>query len=92
MLYRPTAHYACHPCDDAILSLHELAGKHWKLQQQRRELGIADITSGMDKLGVLLRGHARNAYWYGSRLSIDAARTLTPLNNATSLQTAAGVP
>ena len=27
----------------------------------------------------------------GSRLSIDAARALCPLNNATSLQTAAGV-
>jgi homospermidine synthase len=77
--------------DDAVLSLHELAGKHWMLQPRRRELGAADITSGMDELGVLLCGHARNAYWYGSRLSIDAARRLSPLNNATSLQTAAGV-
>jgi len=89
--YRPTVHYAYHPCDDAVLSLHELAGKHWTLQPRRRELGAADITSGMDELGVLLCGHARNAYWYGSRLSIDAARSLSPLNNATSLQTAAGV-
>jgi homospermidine synthase len=89
--YRPTVHYAYHPCDDAVLSLHELAGKHWMLQPRRRELGAADVTSGMDELGVLLCGHARNAYWYGSRLSIDAARRLSPLNNATSLQTAAGV-
>lgn len=89
--YRPTVHYAYHPCDDAVLSLHELAGKHWTLQPRRRELGAADIVSGKDELGVLLCGHARNAYWYGSRLSIDDARRLSPLNNATSLQTAAGV-
>lgn len=89
--YRPTVHYAYHPCDDAVLSLHELAGKHWTLQPRRRELDAANIVSGMDELGVLLCGHARNAYWYGSRLSIDAARRLSPLNNATSLQTAAGV-
>ena len=25
-LYRPTCHYAYHPCDDAVLSLHELHG------------------------------------------------------------------
>ncbi|MBU0752598.1 MAG: saccharopine dehydrogenase NADP-binding domain-containing protein [Gammaproteobacteria bacterium] len=89
--YRPTVHYAYHPCDDAVLSLHELAGKNWHLQQRRRELRAADIHSGMDELGVLLAGHAKNAYWYGSRLSIGQARELCPLNNATSLQTAAGV-
>lgn len=27
--YRPTVHYAYHPCDDAVLSVHELAGKNW---------------------------------------------------------------
>ncbi len=91
LAYRPTVHYAYHPCDDAVLSLHELAGKGWQLQPQRRELDAAEIVSGMDELGVLLAGHARNAYWYGSRLGIDEARVLCPLNNATSLQTAAGV-
>ena len=90
-VYRPTVHYAYHPCDDAVLSLHELAGKGWRLQRERRELGAADIEAGMDELGVLLAGHARNAYWYGSRLAIDQARALCPHNNATSLQTAAGV-
>ena len=91
VIYRPTVHYAYHPCDDAVLSLHEFAGKSWRLQEQRRELGADDIVSGMDELGVLLCGHARNAYWYGSRLTNDAARELCPSNNATSLQTAAGV-
>ena len=26
-LYRPTCHYAYHPCDDAVLSLHEMFGQ-----------------------------------------------------------------
>lgn len=90
-VYRPTVHYAYHPCDDAVLSLHELAGKNWHLQETRRELVDGVIIRGMDELGVLLAGHARNAYWYGSRLGIEQARALCPHNNATSLQTAAGV-
>lgn len=27
-VYLPTVHYAYHPCDDAVLSLHELVGDH----------------------------------------------------------------
>jgi homospermidine synthase len=88
--YRPTVHYAYHPCDDAVLSLHELAGKNWRLQDTQR-LMVDEITQGMDELGVLLMGHARGAYWYGSRLTIDEARRLVPYNNATSLQVTAAV-
>lgn len=89
--YRPTVHYAYYPCDDTVLSLHEAAGQNWQLQARKRLLGADDIVSGMDELGVLLLGHARNAYWYGSRLTIEKARQLCPFNNATSLQTAAGI-
>ena len=88
--YRPTVHYAYHPCDDAVLSMHELAGKNWHLQKEKRLL-MHDIVAGIDELGVLLLGHARNAYWYGSRLSIEEARRLVPYNNATSLQVTAAV-
>jgi homospermidine synthase len=88
--YRPTVHYAYHPCDDAVLSLHELAGKNWTMQPEQR-LMMDEITHGIDELGVLLMGHARGAYWYGSRLSIDEARRLAPNNNATSLQVTAPV-
>lgn len=91
VVYRPTVHYAYHPCDDAVLSLHELAGKNWHLQDRRRELADAAIIAGMDELGVLLGGHAKGAYWYGSRLTIGQTQALCPHNNATSLQTAAGV-
>jgi homospermidine synthase len=88
--YRPTVHYAYHPCDDAVLSLHELAGKNWALQSNKR-LMMNEIAKGIDELGVLLMGHAKGAYWYGSRLSIDEARKLVPHNNATSLQVTAAV-
>ncbi|MBV1796346.1 homospermidine synthase [Siccirubricoccus sp. G192] len=88
--YRPTVHYAYHPCDDAVLSLHEIAGRNWQMQPSQR-LMMQEITAGRDELGVLLMGHARGAYWYGSRLTIEEARRLAPHNNATSLQVTAAV-
>ncbi len=88
--YRPTVHYAYHPCDAAILSLHEFAGKNF-IQQSRQRLIVDEIISGIDELGVLMAGHTRGAYWYGSRLSIDEARELCPHNSATSLQVTAPV-
>jgi homospermidine synthase len=84
-VYRPTVHYSYHPSDSAIVSLHEFAGRNWHLQDRQRIL-LDEITSGVDELGVLLAGHKKNAYWFGSRLSIDEARKLAPHNNATSLQ------
>ena len=45
----------------------------------------------MDELGVLLMGHRKGAFWYGSQLTIEEARRLAPHNSATSLQVAAGV-
>jgi homospermidine synthase len=88
--YRPTSHYAYHPCDDAVLSVHELAGKNWQMQPEKR-LMTDEIIHGMDELGVLLMGHAKGAYWYGSRLTIEEARRVVPHNNATSLQVTAAV-
>ncbi len=88
--YRPTVHYAYHPCDDAVLSLHEFAGKNWRLQDEKR-LMMHEIARGMDELGVLLMGHPRGVYWYGSRLTIEETRRLVPYNNATSLQVTAAV-
>ena len=88
--YRPTCHYAYHPCDDAVLSVHELGGKNWQLQPDKR-LMMDEIIDGIDELGVLLMGHRRGVYWYGSRLSIDQTRRIVPYNNATSLQVTAAV-
>lgn len=88
VIFRPTVHYAYHPCDDAVLSVHELAGKNW-VQQDRQRLMMDEIVSGIDELGVLLMGHSNGVYWYGSRLDIHEARRLAPHNNATSLQVTA---
>jgi homospermidine synthase len=88
--YRPTCHYAYHPCDDAILSLHELQGHAFR-QQSRIRLMNEEIVDGIDELGVLLYGHANNAYWYGSQLSIEEARRLAPYQNATALQVTSAV-
>jgi homospermidine synthase len=90
VLYRPTVHYAYHPCDAAVLSVHEFSGRNFELQKRKRIL-MDDIVSGIDELGVLLAGHKKNAYWYGSQLSIEEARRLAPYNNATSLQVTVSV-
>lgn len=88
--YRPTVHYAYHPCDDAVLSMLELRARNWQVQEKKRVVS-REIISGVDEVGVLLMGHEKGIYWYGSRLSIDDARALAPYNSATSLQVAAGV-
>ena len=84
-VYRPTCYYAYHPCDDAVLSLLEMVGQNYKMPDRTRLLRD-DLSDGFDELGVLLVGHAKGAYWYGSQLSIHQARALCPHNNATSLQ------
>ena len=90
VIHRPTVHYAYHPCDSAIMSIHELVGRNY-VQQERQRILLNDITKGFDELGVLLAGHRKNAYWFGSQLSIEEARKLAPYNNATSLQVTSAV-
>jgi homospermidine synthase len=89
-LYRPTVHYSYHPSDNAVLSVHEFSGRNYSMQERKRIM-MDDITTGIDELGVLLGGHKKNAYWYGSQLSIDEARKLVPHNTATSLQVCVAV-
>ncbi|MGH6893270.1 MAG: saccharopine dehydrogenase C-terminal domain-containing protein, partial [Dongiaceae bacterium] len=89
-IYRPTVHYAYHPCDDAVLSVRELQMHNFKMQSKVRLLGD-EIVAGMDELGALLMGDF-GALWYGSQLTIEEARAiLGPRFNATSLQIAAPV-
>ena len=89
--YRPTCHYAYHPCNEAVLSLHEMFGQAGKVQSAYHILTEDEITDGIDELGVLLYGHARNAYWYGSQLSIEETRRIAPYQNATGLQVTSAV-
>ncbi|CAN5171904.1 homospermidine synthase [soil metagenome] len=90
-VYRPTSHYAYHPSNDATLSLHEMFGNGGRLQPASHILEADEILDGMDELGVLLYGHRKNAYWYGSQLSIEEARKLAPHQNATGMQVTSAV-
>jgi len=89
--YRPTCHYAYHPANNAVLSLHEMFGNGGNPQPDFVVMDEGDIVDGIDELGVLLYGHRRNAYWYGSQLSIEETRALAPYQNATGLQVTSAV-
>ncbi|WP_137389851.1 homospermidine synthase [Rhodoligotrophos defluvii] len=91
VVYRPTCHYAYHPCNDAVLSLNELFGAAAQVQETLHVLTEEEILTGCDELGVLLYGHAKNAYWYGSQLSIEETRQLAPAQSATGLQVTSAV-
>ncbi len=52
---------------------------------------VDEIIDGVDELGVLLMGHAKGAYWFGSQLSSHQTRDLIEYNSATSLQVTVGV-
>jgi len=90
-VYRPTCHYAYHPANDAVLSLHEMFGQAGKVQEKHHILTENEIVDGIDELGVLLYGHKKNAYWYGSQLSIEETRAIAPYQNATGLQVTSAV-
>lgn len=89
--YRPTVHYAYRPSNVALLSLDEMFERGGKLPKKQKILGGDDILDGHNELGVLLYGHAKNAYWYGSQLGIEQARALVPHQNATGLQVSSGM-
>ena len=74
-----------------MLSLHEMFGRAGKLQEKHHILDENEIVDGIDELGVLLYGHGKNAYWYGSQLSIEETRELAPYQNATGLQVTSAV-
>jgi len=89
--FRPTCHYAYHPANDAVLSLHELFGNGGHIQSEHHILDENEIVDGIDELGVLLFGHKNNAYWYGSQLSIEETRAIAPYQNATGMQVTSAV-
>jgi homospermidine synthase len=91
VVYRPTCHYAYHPCDDAVVSFHEYFGTGLRPPASRHVLEEHEIVDGLDELGVLLYGHELNALWYGSQLTIEEARRLAPEQNATGLQVTSAV-
>src|SRR5262249_42419602 len=50
VVHRPTCHYAYHPCDDAVLSLHEMSGAAWQRQKEWKILDEHEIVDGIDEL------------------------------------------
>lgn len=89
-VYRPTVHYAYMPCNDSIVSLHELRCRSYELHPRQRIL-TDEIAEGMDLFGALIMGHRYQSWWTGSILSIETARKKVPHVNATAVQVAAGV-
>ena len=89
--FRPTCHYAYHPANDAVLSLHELFGNGGHTQPKHHILTEDEIVDGIDELGVLLYGHKKNACWYGSQLSVEETRRIAPYQNATGMQVTSAV-
>ena len=90
VVYRPTVHYAYLPCDETLVSLHELRCRNYELHPRQRIL-TDEIVEGMDLIGSLIMGHCYQSWWTGSILNIEAARKLVPHSNATAVQVAAGV-
>ena len=84
--YRPTVHYAYQPCPDAIMSMLEAFGNDGTPQPKMKVYTEDEIATGFDELGVLLYGHKKNALWFGSTLTHEAATRLAPEQNATGLQ------
>lgn len=89
-VYRPTVHYSYLPSDAAIASVLELRMRGWEMQPEQRILND-EIVSGRDELGVLLMGHPYGAWWTGSLLSIDEARSVLPHQSATTMQVAGSI-
>jgi homospermidine synthase len=91
--YRPTSYYCYHPCDAAVLSIHEMLGRNKVEQDTKRLLRPDEILDGVDELGVLLLGDFApgfTGYWHGSRLRHEDAIQVK-YNQATSLQVTAAV-
>ncbi|MBN3759857.1 saccharopine dehydrogenase NADP-binding domain-containing protein [Burkholderia sp. Ac-20365] len=88
--YRPTVYYAYRPTDSAIQSLSLLPEIAHSSPEHQRVLKH-DIADGIDELGVLVMSGLGVSLWLGSALSIDRARAVAPLNNATSLQVVSSI-
>lgn len=89
LAYRPTVYYAYRPCNKAMEMIDRLRRKVEHPDEVERAV-MQDPVTGQDELGTLLV-HATGAYWYGSTLTVDQAKSLAPHNNATSMQVVATI-
>lgn len=87
--YRPTVYYAYRPSSITCQSINSWI--NCGLADPLSKIVLKDeLIDGFDQLGVLLI-FPGGAYWYGSTLALEDARTIAPDNNATTMQVAAGV-
>ncbi|KAH3764555.1 hypothetical protein Pelo_3573 [Pelomyxa schiedti] len=78
-IYRPTTYYSYHPCDDAVLSLRELAENDFIAQQKHRILLPPYILpGGYDEYGMLILGSKLGGYWYGVNISVEKVKQMLP--------------
>lgn len=88
--YRPSVYYVYCPSDAAVASVHEFRGRELDMQSQCR-VAKTEIVSGIDELGVLLMGHAKNTWFYGSQLGIEESNRLLPGEGPTTVQVGASM-
>ncbi|CAH2901585.1 MAG: Homospermidine synthase (EC [uncultured Paraburkholderia sp.] len=94
--YRPTVYYAYRPIDAALAWLPSLPGgltssDHGLDDRNRAHVLKDELVTGIDELGVLVMSGRGESLWLGSALSVERARSLAPLNNATSLQVVSSI-
>lgn len=77
--------YAYHPIEDAVASVDECLSTG-KVQEIWKIINWKEIIDGSDELGVLIYGHDKNAYWFGSQLTIQETMKQIKGQNATTLQ------
>lgn len=89
LVYRPTVYYAYHPSPITCNSIN-----FWMDQgfvDPSSKIVLKDqLIDGFDQLGILFV-FPGGAYWYGSTLTLQEARTFAPDNNATTMQVVAGI-
>ncbi|MBC8953956.1 saccharopine dehydrogenase NADP-binding domain-containing protein [Xenorhabdus sp. PB62.4] len=90
VVYRPTVKFAYLPAPDAFVSIHEYMMSNWT-PHAKAKIIKDDIITGSDELGILLMGHNRKTFWYGSQVDIHRARQIVPGHNATTMQVIGGV-
>lgn len=89
--FRPTVAYAYHPCGECLDSFHTVWPAGGPEDNKLRLLREDEILDGLNEVGVLLYGQPGEAFWMGSQLSIEQARSLAPRQNATGMQVSSAV-
>ncbi len=94
ILYKPTCYFAYKPCDEAMHSVNKFrsyAEAEHLLKAGSFSCMGADITEGVNEVGVLVSLNNGKSYWYGAGLSIDFTRSICKESNGTAFYVAAGL-